>query len=370
MESLAQQPAKPSLLASISSALTIKPKVIPAEDPLSVTGKQGKVDPEVYVSAARLYENQGEFDAAAGQYRKALEVAPKSLPALIGYARLQDRQSKFDEASRLYKKAIAAHPQSATAYNDLGLCQARHGQPEAALEHIQKAIQIEPANKLYRNNAASVLVDMGRSTEAFEHLVLAHGEAVAHYNLGFLLFQRDKTEQANQQFALAVEKDSSLVQAREMLNRTSGVAGRETVQRTQHVTEMPARKPIPKERPATGFQISPAFATPPESASKVARLKEPAPQAPAALVPSQDPPKSAPRELPAEELPEETRAEATAPAAIPAADMPRHIFPPIRLPELAEQAEDDQAGPAPLPDASTFPPGQRLRKFPPSDAEE
>lgn len=370
---------RPSLLASISEALTIKPKVIPADDPLKVTEKPGKVSAEVYLSAARLYENQGEFEAATGQYRKALEVAPKSLPALIGFARLQDRQSKFEEASRLYKKAIVAHPQSATAYNDLGLCQARHGQPEAALENIQKAVQLEPANKLYRNNAASVLVDMSRSTEALEHLVLAHGEAVAHYNLGFLLFQRDRNEQASEQFALAVEKDSSLVQAREMLNRTGGVAAREPVQRTQHLMETPSRKPAPRKTQGGGFgldtsaespiQVSPAFATPRviPGVSKASppkdnlrRVPDPEPLEPAQVEPI--PPAAVIQGL--------AQAEVTAPAAIPASELPKHIFPPIRNPEATEPPEDDEVEPAPLPDDTTFPPGQRLRKFPPSDGEE
>lgn len=361
------QPSKPSLLGSISDALTIKPKVIPADDPLTVNGKQGRVGAEVYLSAARLYENQGEFEAAAGQYRKALEASPKSLPALLGYARLQDRENKFDEATRLYKKAISAYPQSATAYNDLGLCQARHKQPEAALESVQKAVQLEPTNKLYRNNAASVLVDMGRSTEAFEHLVLAHGEAVAHYNLGFLLYQRDKKEFASQQFALAVEKDPSLAPARDMLNRLGGVAERETVQRTQHLVEAPGQKSTLPKHTAAPIQVSPAFATPPESS---------APAAPAKRVPARVPsaqlktPALGKVAAPAAESTEPARAQAVAPASLPAVEAPRHIFPPIRLPEAAEPPEDERAGPAPLPDGETFPPGQELRKFPSSDGEE
>lgn len=349
------QPSKPSWGSSLASALTIKPKVTPAEDPLKVNGKQGPMSAEFFLSAAHLYENRGDFDAAGGQYRKALDVAPKNLAALVGYARLQDRQNKFDEATKLYRRAIVAHPQSATAYNDLGLCLARHGQPEAALESMQKSVQLDPANKLYRNNISAVLVDMGRSREAYDHLVLAHGEAAAHYNLGYMLFQRDKSEQATQQFALAVEKDPSLAQARDMLNRTSGLAGREIVQKTQHVSDPLLRKPAEK-RSDSPFQVSPAFPSaemPPGAAPQPTYLPREAPPSAAR--------RSSVRPL--------TR-EGDSLKAVSADDMPVHDFSPVRLPEAVERRDDGQFEPAPLPDSFSYSTGIKARTFPSGEGNE
>ena len=54
---------------------------------------------------------------------------------------------------------------------------------------LRQAVKLEPKRKLYRNNLATVLVDMGRTDEAWDELSSVHTPAVAHYNLGYLLYQ-------------------------------------------------------------------------------------------------------------------------------------------------------------------------------------
>ena len=49
---------------SVGDALTIKPKVIPADDPTRLSSKPGPVGPDLYLSAARLMESRGQAAAA------------------------------------------------------------------------------------------------------------------------------------------------------------------------------------------------------------------------------------------------------------------------------------------------------------------
>ena len=208
--------------SSVTSALTLKPKVIKAHDPVSLSSMPEHINVAVIYQAGRLAESKGDRAAAIKQYTRAVEEAPEHLPSLISLARLHDRDENFSEAQRLYRKAIKAEPGNAMAYNDLGLCLARNDRDEESIAALGQAISLEPSSKLYRNNLATVLVDMGRVDAAWNELAGAHSPAVAHYNLGYLLFENGDKQQAQRQFQLAVQKDPALTAAQDMLARFDG----------------------------------------------------------------------------------------------------------------------------------------------------
>jgi tetratricopeptide (TPR) repeat protein len=151
---------------------------------------------------------------AEQQYQAALKDKPDHLAALLGYAQLKERAGNPEEALQLYQRAVKSHPQEASVHNNIGLCYARQNRLDEALAAMSRAIQMEPKNRLYRNNIATVLVDQGRIREAFDHLREAHGDAAAHYNLGYLLNKKGQTQPAMEQFALALKADPSLDAAR------------------------------------------------------------------------------------------------------------------------------------------------------------
>jgi len=213
------------------------------EDP---TALATKVEPktETYVAVARMYEQTGRPAEAESQYRKALQLTPKHLGALLGYAHLKDHQGQFDEAIRVYQRAASEYPRDPTVFNDLGLCYARRGRYHEALGALGQAIRLQPKRLHYRNNVALVLVEMGQIDAAFSQLRVVHSEAVAHYNLGYLLQKKGSAEAAAWHFGAALSKDPSLSQARIWLNRLqeSGVqlagpqamGGQLNKQRTAH----------------------------------------------------------------------------------------------------------------------------------------
>ncbi len=201
----------------VADAMTIKPKVVKADDPVSLSSQPKEIGPELYLSLARMHEHRGNFDTAINQYHKALEVAPQDLTTLVSLARLYDRQGQFERAEELYQRAVKAHPDSAVALNDLGLCYARQSKLSQSLAVLQQAVKIDPHKTMYRNNLASVLAETGRDQEAFEQLAAVNPPAVAHYNMGYLLYQRDQYDAAARHFARAVEADPSMTAAQEML---------------------------------------------------------------------------------------------------------------------------------------------------------
>jgi tetratricopeptide (TPR) repeat protein len=87
---------------------------------------------------------------------------------------------------------------------------------------LNAAIALQPANAKYRNNMATVLIEMGRPQEAYKQLAAVNSEAVAHYNLAWLLAQKGQKDQAIAHLQQAVAKDGSLGPAHEMLAELTG----------------------------------------------------------------------------------------------------------------------------------------------------
>lgn len=248
--------------------------------------RSSKPGADLYVAMAEMQEQNGAFQAAADKYEEALKVDPKSLPAMIGYARLCDRQDNFVKATQLYRNAIKNHPKSATAHNDLGLCLARQKKYSEAITALQTAVQLEPKRPLYRNNIATVLAEVGRMDEAITHLTAVHGEAKAHYNLGYMLHQRKQDEKALQQFQLALRANPNFPEAQMWVAQLSAPPARQQIAPYRSPAAPQVRTASLPTAPTTGtVQALPTYTSP--APTPQPRYQAPAPSYPTTTYPPQ-----------------------------------------------------------------------------------
>lgn len=208
----------------VSSALEVKPKVIPAADPAKLSSRPERLTPALYVQAAEWSEKQGAIPAAKQQYEKALQLDPRDVNALLAFARFQDRQGNGDEALRLYQQAQAVAPTNTTVLNDLGLFHARRGNTGESLEMLQQAVRLDPRNVRYRNNLAAALIESRRVAEAIDVLRAVHPEATALFNAAYLLSLKNETQQSAALLEQSLRIDPSLVAAQDMLRTLRGSA--------------------------------------------------------------------------------------------------------------------------------------------------
>jgi tetratricopeptide (TPR) repeat protein len=186
---------------------------------VSIFAKKPEASPELMVATARVYERTGNYEAAAGEYEKALKKTPNDVATILSYAHLLDHEGKLADATQMYQRAIKTNPHEPAAYNDLGLCLARRGMMKDSSQALAKAVEMQPERELYRNNYASVLVEMKRVDEALVQLKAAHPEAVAQYNLAVMLQQHNQDALAYDHFRRALELDPGFAQAREWTQR-------------------------------------------------------------------------------------------------------------------------------------------------------
>ena len=276
----AVQPAKPSWTESVTSGvrrgwdgltrpLSAEPPAKPAPDPTSLSSP-ARPSPKLHVEVARLHEHSGRLDEAERHYQAALAMDRHHLGAMLGYARLYDRRGNPSEAFEVYRRAVHVHSEEPSVYNHLGLHYDRRGMPKEAAAALAEAVRLKPDEPLYRNNLAHVLVQLDDLPAAYEHLHAVHGEAVAYYNLGYLLHQRGRRDAAIQHLAAALRRNPSLGPARQLMSQLQASGpphhleaarpGRPPAAHPPGPNHgAPPRGPVPSQAPAQ----RPAHAVPP-----------------------------------------------------------------------------------------------------------
>jgi tetratricopeptide (TPR) repeat protein len=186
-------------------------------DSISVFNDNKDLNANFYLQWGLLEERKGNLDKAEQQYEQALKVEPGNVDVLLAYAHMYDRHERLAEAETYYHKAVQQHPRNASAWNDLGLCLARDEKLAESAEALNKAVALDPKRKLYRNNLATVLIEMGQHDQALRHLQAVHPQAVAFYNVGFLLQEKGDSNTAANYFAQALHADPTFDEARQWL---------------------------------------------------------------------------------------------------------------------------------------------------------
>ncbi len=250
-----------------------KPAVNSELDPIALGFASGPPNADLYLSMAKMSDQGGNIPHARSMYQRALTIEPTHLDGMLALARLEDREGQLDAALHYYQQAVQMHPQSAKALNDLSLCYARRAQVNEALAPLEQAIRLEPSKQLYRNNVAKVLIEQNQLDRALQHLAAVHPPAVAQYNLGVLLHQRRRDNEAVQFLAAAKQTDPSLTAADVLLSQLTGarqqVAQANRPPSNDHILPTPRIAPGRVYPRTSAVTASPAFQTVPAETARV-----------------------------------------------------------------------------------------------------
>ena len=201
---LANQGRFDEAVVQYRKALEIEPTFIEAEKNLAVALAGG-----------------GQIDEALAHFRKTLEIDPDFVEARDNLGRLLAGRGQFDEAVVQYRKALEIDPDYAEAHDDLGQALFQQGLPDEAAEHFRKAVDIKPDFAEAHNNLALVLVKREQFDEALAHyhkaLDIKPDYAAAHFNLGMALAERGQFDEAIAHFQRALEINPGFLQARRAL---------------------------------------------------------------------------------------------------------------------------------------------------------
>ena len=217
---------------------------------------------QVHVDFGRVFEAQGNFEAAVLEYQSALAVAEarglgqlKPVDEALAHRRMGgalDQLGRFAQAEVHYKKALKLSPKDPRIWNDAGYSFYLQGKWTEAEGALKTAARFAPEDDRIRTNLGLTLAAAGRTKDALPLLSHTSGDAIGHMNLGYSLAATGQLDLARHQYeiALAMRPDLELAhRALAQLDRQQGSTphsgtGTLRAQQTSRTTGAPCR-PIP-----------------------------------------------------------------------------------------------------------------------------
>ncbi len=185
----------------------------------------------VHVEMARMFETQGNNEAAVIEYQKAADVCAKK-GSLLSHSKLGpaqqslaqrrmaaalDRMGRFAQAEPHYLKALTLTPNDVKVWNDAGYSYYLQHRLADAERTLKTANSLEANNPRVLTNLGLTLTALGKHDEALACFSRAGGSAVGHANHGYILAAMGKTEEARKEYQAALIEQPTFVQARDAL---------------------------------------------------------------------------------------------------------------------------------------------------------
>ena len=218
---LARQPA--ATLTGLAVALRQLGCVDAAAGVLTLAQHQHPADFWVHFDMAQVLtsKNPPSMEQAAGYYRAALAVRPRSAAAWNNLGTSLKRLDKLDDASTCYQRAIELDSKLFMAYANLDHVWHKQGKLDDAIACYRKAIELNAKNPLVHSNLGSALNQQGKTDDAVacykKAIEVAPKFAVAHFNLGIALTAQNKFDEAIASYRRAIELNPRFVLAYQRL---------------------------------------------------------------------------------------------------------------------------------------------------------
>jgi choline-sulfatase len=176
-------------------------------------------NPQMYIVPFVLGETalgQKQWDDAATELRKCLELNPHFDQAMLGLARALIFQGKTDEAKQWARSAIEYNPQNYRAWYQLGYIDAQTD-PKAAADDYEKAVSIQGNFGPLRRDLGMLYYRQGNYPDAARHLAKAaelgvDNDALLYNALGISYSRTGKLQQAVKSYREALRVDPNLAQ--------------------------------------------------------------------------------------------------------------------------------------------------------------
>ncbi len=165
-------------------------------------------DDRLFQHATRAHQ-AGELDEAAKLCQRQLDMAPRSIPALLLLATITAQLGQTNRAMRLLREAIRYDRSSVDARVLLASLLREQGSPAEAIALARQAAELDPDNAGTATNLGRCYLAAARAAEAvacFERAVALEPELAGfRYDLGIALQQQGRDLEAIAAFRRAVE---------------------------------------------------------------------------------------------------------------------------------------------------------------------
>lgn len=120
------------------------------------TAKVASSGPNIHNNMGDVYARGGDFEKAAEEFRKSIEINPNYGDAYHNLANTYNSLGKADLAIENYQKALSINPNIWQSHQNLAGIYFNQGDNEKAYESMKKAIEINPADENLKKNMAII----------------------------------------------------------------------------------------------------------------------------------------------------------------------------------------------------------------------
>lgn len=181
------------------------PKVV-VEEPIDE--KAVKIDRRAFhfFSNGIILEGLGDFEGAGEQFKRALQIYPKSYEIRYSLAEIYFRQRKFSDVIELLK---VISPEDAQVNQLRGMAYMSNGNQNEAVEAFKDVIDEDPDNLnvyVYLSNYYRRVGDMDNLIDAYENIIRLIPQSYKYFNeLASLYAQRGEFDKAKSLFQQSLE---------------------------------------------------------------------------------------------------------------------------------------------------------------------
>jgi tetratricopeptide (TPR) repeat protein len=141
-----------------------------AADEYLATQRYNADRPEARTNLGTFYARLGRFDEAEAEFRAAIGLDRRFVPAYVNAADAYREQAREEDALRVLREGLAVEPENAALHHALGLAQVRRKDAAAALRALERAAKLAPDQPRYTYVYAVALSSSGRTREAIRTL--------------------------------------------------------------------------------------------------------------------------------------------------------------------------------------------------------
>jgi superkiller protein 3 len=199
-------------------------------------------------TGGNIHLQEGRFDRAIEQYRKALEKYPKDSDLYVAIGAAYFMKKNFKEAVKNLEKAESMNPEAldgeVNQYEGLlntrylkwqiyynGAVEYAKENPEKAMELAKKSLDVEDSEKVSQsyNLLANIMLNVGKVKEAQDFLTKAieadKNNVEAYMTMGHYYLSERKSDEALKYFNEVLKIDSTKIQVYELIGQAHLLKG-------------------------------------------------------------------------------------------------------------------------------------------------
>src|SRR6266536_1834549 len=186
--------------------------LVEAQQALSQAESLNPDSARVRLADGLLNQAAGQYEKALEDYRRALDLEPRNVDALLGVAGLYDKFDMPDKAVEAYNQAIDLDPGYYWPYELQGVFFYNRGKYPEAAEQFRRVIESAPGVFNAYINLGATLMDLGKYDEAEQFLIQSlklRETAPALNNVGAIRAYQKRDSEAVEYYERAVAVEPS-----------------------------------------------------------------------------------------------------------------------------------------------------------------